>query len=588
MIALLLATIDEARPLLERLPATQLPDRPFETHAFPADGRRPGGVVVISGMGPQQAAAATRYAVETCGAKVLVNVGICGALGPDAEPGHMYRVAEVMDGDAPAIDGKRPSVLLAEDGPWRALGAVRLVSLGKPVFGGEARSCLASCADVVEMEGFAVAEACRRSGTLCYLIKGVSDLADETGRAELRRNLQRVSAALAEQVTAGLEGLGAVPANSGDVPQEEARPQERHAGSSPFVVPPSGGPPFPGQAQPGPREGRADSVRQQAFQSGGSGSLPHAGPSRSGHFVRGCASEVAKSTGPERGTTSLAPRESLVAGLANFIKVEHTIFSLPLLFAGAWLGAGGHWPGVWLLVLIALAGLGARTLGMAMNRILDRRLDSLNPRTAGRELPSGRLTPAQAWGVAAAGLTVYLLACVALGPVCLRLSPIPAAVLISYSLLKRFTSLCHYGIGVCLALGPLGAYVAVTGSTAASGAVVMLALFTFCWISGFDIIYALQDMESDRVTGVHSIPAALGSRGAQAVAGVTHLVAAAAAARLWWLTGGSVAGGVALGATVLTFGAAYLQTLPLQVRFFPMSAIAGIAGSLIPLLGGLR
>jgi 4-hydroxybenzoate polyprenyltransferase len=283
-----------------------------------------------------------------------------------------------------------------------------------------------------------------------------------------------------------------------------------------------------------------------------------------------------------------APPDRLLARLARFVKVEHTIFSLPLLFAGAWLGAGGHWPGLERLALIAVAGLGARTLGMAMNRILDRQLDRLNLRTAGRELPSGRLSLAQAWGVAASGLAVYLLACAALGPVCLRLAPIPAAVLISYSLLKRFTALCHYGIGVCLALGPLGAFVAVAGHTAASAAVLMLALFTFCWISGFDIIYALQDLESDRRTGVRSLPAVLGSRGAQAVAALTHLAAVVAAVRLWWLTGAAAAGALALGVAVVAFGSAYSRLLPLPVRFFPVSAIAGIAGALIPLLGSFR
>lgn len=283
------------------------------------------------------------------------------------------------------------------------------------------------------------------------------------------------------------------------------------------------------------------------------------------------------------------PREtgSLLHRLSNFVKVEHTIFSLPLLFAGAWLGAGGHTPPLRVLLLVGLAGLGARTLGMAMNRILDRRLDLLNPRTAGRDLPSGRMTAAQGWSVASMGLLVYGVACVALGPVCIRLSPVPAIILTGYSLLKRFTPLCHFGIGLSLALGPLGAYIAVTGSTDLNPAILVLAAFTFLWISGFDIIYALQDLEADRRNGVHSLPAALGHRGALAAAGLVHAVAAVLAVILWRQTGGGLMADVALAVALGAFAAAYNPRLPLPVRFFPVSAIAGIAGALIPILGGL-
>jgi 4-hydroxybenzoate polyprenyltransferase len=279
------------------------------------------------------------------------------------------------------------------------------------------------------------------------------------------------------------------------------------------------------------------------------------------------------------------PLPGLGRRIANFVKVEHTIFSLPLLFAGAWLGAGGRWPGARPLGWILLAGIGARALGMAMNRLLDRRYDLLNPRTAGRELPSGKLSARQAWLVAGGGLGVYLAACAALGPVCLRLSPIPAAVLIGYSLLKRFTPLCHYGIGICLGLGPLGACVAVTGRTQVDAATVLLALFTFCWISGFDIIYAVLDLQADRELGVHSLPAALGRRAAQGVAALTHLVAAGAMVELWRLTGRGGASGAALLVMLAAFALAYVPAIPVAVRFFPISAVAGVAGAAVALLG---
>jgi 4-hydroxybenzoate polyprenyltransferase len=221
---------------------------------------------------------------------------------------------------------------------------------------------------------------------------------------------------------------------------------------------------------------------------------------------------------------------------------------------------------------------------MAMNRILDRHLDQLNPRTLGRDLPAGRLTLAQGWCVAVSGLVVYLAACTALGPVCLKLSPVPAAVLIGYSLLKRFTPLCHFGIGLTLAFGPLGAFVAVTGQTVTTPVILLLSLFTFCWISASDILYALQDMESDRETGIHSIPVSTGPVRARWIAGGIHLIAWTAAFGMWRMTGAGLAGSVALLTTGLALGFMYYERLPLSFRFFPVSAIAGVAGALVPLL----
>jgi len=488
MIAILLATLSEAQPLIDLLKAEKRLEQPFATYSFEAADGHPGGLVIITGIGPQEAAAATDYAITDRGASRILNVGICGALTHAVDPGHMCHITAIVEGDVLLKDPTTPSQPLATETLWHSLPSARLVSVSEPVFGGEGRTILANHADMVDMEGYAIVQTCCRKGIPYQLLKVVSDRADDTGHEELHLNLTRVSTILAEEVVAGLE-----------------------------------------------------------------------------HH--------------------LAPHiQSLMARLLHFVKIEHNIFSLPLLLAGAWLGAGRQWPGLRPLLLILLAGVGARALGMAMNRILDRRLDQLNPRTASRELPSGKLSQTQAWMVAAGGLTVYLAACTALGPLCLWLSPIPALVLITYSLLKRFSNLCHYGIGVCLALGPLGAYVAVSGSMAIDGATLILALFTFCWISGFDIIYALQDIKSDRELGVHSLPAALGSAGAHGVAALTHLVAAAAAVQLWVLVGAGLTSGLALAVTLTALGLAYCSKLPLPVRFFPVSAIAGIAGALIAVL----
>lgn len=270
--------------------------------------------------------------------------------------------------------------------------------------------------------------------------------------------------------------------------------------------------------------------------------------------------------------------------LHSFTKVEHTVFSLPLLFAGAWIGAGGRCPPVATLLLIALVGLGARTFGMAINRILDKNIDARNPRTKNRELPSGKLSMAQGYGVALAGVALYFVGCALLGPTVLKFSLFPLIPLSLYSLLKRFTPLCHYGIGICLALAPLGAFVAVADSIAFTPPVLLLALFTFGWMSGFDIIYALLDIDFDRANGVRSIPAALGAKGAQVVAAATHLLSFAALVALWTAVGGTLSF-LALLVSAGTFGAAYLQSIPVHARFFPISAVAGIAGALVVLLG---
>ena len=283
------------------------------------------------------------------------------------------------------------------------------------------------------------------------------------------------------------------------------------------------------------------------------------------------------------GSQSEAP-STLVQKLHSFTKVEHTIFSLPLLFAGAWLGAGGM-PNLKALLLIALVGLGARTFGMAINRILDRNIDAQNPRTKTRELPSGTLSMGQGAAVAMVGIILYFAGCALLGDTVLKLSLVPLIPLSLYSLLKRFTPLCHYGIGICLAVAPLGAYVAVTNGIAFTPEVLLLSLFTFCWMSGFDMIYALLDIDFDRSHGVRSLPAALGSRRAQLVAAVTHLVSFAALVLLWMSVGGGWSF-IALLVSAGAFGAAYLQSIPVHVRFFPISAIAGIAGALVVLLGG--
>lgn len=211
---------------------------------------------------------------------------------------------------------------------------------------------------------------------------------------------------------------------------------------------------------------------------------------------------------------------------ASFVKIEHTFFSLPLLFAGALLGAGGM-PAWSTLGWITVAGAGARTAALGLNRIIDRRIDAANPRTADRELPDGRMELAEAWAVVAIGAFVYLGACAMLPPICLLLSPVPLAVFALYPFLKRFTSLAHFGVGSSLALAPLGGHVAVTGSLDGLGPALWLAGFTLTWVAGFDVIYATLDEEFDRRTGLRSLPARLGRVPALRVAASLHVLAVA-------------------------------------------------------------
>lgn len=270
--------------------------------------------------------------------------------------------------------------------------------------------------------------------------------------------------------------------------------------------------------------------------------------------------------------------------ILRFTKIEHTAFSLPLILTGAWMGGQGRWPRFSVLLLIVLAAVGARIFGMSFNRIFDRRIDALNPRTADRELPSGNMNMKTALIIAIAGLAVYLGACFALGPWCVYLSPIPLVPLLGYSLLKRFTPLCHFGIGLCLALAPMGAYVAAAGHARFSFDVLMFAGFVFFWLSGADIIYALMDIQSDRQTGVHSIPAKLGPVGAQRVSAAVHVCALVCLFILVWDSSIQI---VSLTAFIITTGfflLMYMPFIPIPKRFFPVSTIAGIAGAVTALL----
>jgi 4-hydroxybenzoate polyprenyltransferase len=222
--------------------------------------------------------------------------------------------------------------------------------------------------------------------------------------------------------------------------------------------------------------------------------------------------------------TSVSPLARL-GTYASFVRFEHTLFSLPLILAGVFSAPGASLTAKrWLL--IAIAAVGARTAAMAINRLIDRRIDALNPRTRARELPSGRIQLAEAIALLVVSIGAYVAACAALGPWYLKIAPVPIAVFTIYPWLKRFTPLCHVGVGVALALAPLAGYAAAHPDLSHVRVAMWLAAFALCWVTGFDIIYATLDEEFDRGHGVHSMVAWLGRSRALFVSGLLHRVSA--------------------------------------------------------------
>lgn len=268
-----------------------------------------------------------------------------------------------------------------------------------------------------------------------------------------------------------------------------------------------------------------------------------------------------------------------------FVKFEHSVFSLPLLFAGALLASPWTgWAGVaWgRLGWIVLAGVGARTAALALNRLLDRAIDARNPRTKMRELPSGKLSATQAWAICGIGTFAYLVAAWQLGPLCLQLSPIPLIVFVAYPLMKRFTHFCHFGVGLGLALAPLGGSIGYSGAWPDNYAPWLLAGFTLAWVAGFDVLYALLDEDFDRKEGLHSVPAQLGRGAALDMSLLLHALAilclAALAHRHFFPHSGWLAWAALLPAIVLLASEQRLgYSLEPGSPFFTVNAWVGVA-----------
>ena len=212
---------------------------------------------------------------------------------------------------------------------------------------------------------------------------------------------------------------------------------------------------------------------------------------------------------------------TLPARFARLVKFEHTIFALPFAYVGAFLAVMGI-PSAHDLLWITLAMVGARSLAMALNRLIDAGIDARNPRTASRELPSGALTKSAVLAFCLAALALYIVAALQLDPLVRYLAPIPVIAFVVYPYLKRFTWTCHLWLGAVDGLAPVGAWVAIKGTLPwqawALGAAVA------AWVAGFDLFYSLFDVEVDRKQGLHSWATRFGERGAFAGARALHLL----------------------------------------------------------------
>ncbi|MFA6277429.1 MAG: UbiA-like polyprenyltransferase [Pedobacter sp.] len=210
----------------------------------------------------------------------------------------------------------------------------------------------------------------------------------------------------------------------------------------------------------------------------------------------------------------------------SLVLFAHSIFAMPFALIGFFLGVTTtenpfNW---YLLALVILCMVFARNAAMAFNRYLDRNIDAKNPRTVMRDIPAGKVSASEALTFVIVNCVLFVIATAFINPLCLYLSPVALFVVLFYSYTKRFTALCHLVLGLGLALAPIGAYIAVTG--AFNIVPLFYSFAVLFWVSGFDIIYALQDESFDRKENLHSIPAALGIKNALRLSVVLHIFSA--------------------------------------------------------------
>lgn len=196
--------------------------------------------------------------------------------------------------------------------------------------------------------------------------------------------------------------------------------------------------------------------------------------------------------------------------MLEMIKFSHTIFAFPFALMGVVLAALANQslPGFGQIFWICVAMVGARSGAMGLNRLIDARIDAENPRTAERHIPAGKISVRDAWIFVIASLAIFLLAAWMLNPLCFKLAPVAIGLFVLYAYCKRFTAMAHVVLGICLAAAPIGAWIALRGDLGLS--VIFLGLAVLFWVAGFDIFYALQDVDYDQDKGLFSVPSKLG------------------------------------------------------------------------------
>ncbi|MCD6492224.1 MAG: UbiA family prenyltransferase [Archaeoglobaceae archaeon] len=210
---------------------------------------------------------------------------------------------------------------------------------------------------------------------------------------------------------------------------------------------------------------------------------------------------------------------------AEFIKIEHTLFALPFAYIGALMAAKGI-PNLRILILILFAFTSFRSAAMALNRIIDRDIDALNPRTKNRHIPAGLISLKEAYLIVLISLAIYFLSACLINETAFKLSPIPAITAYIYPYLKRHTCLSHFVLGLNLSYAPLGGWISVTNTLSLETELIptLIAIAVIFWVAGFDIIYALQDLEFDRKYNLHSIGAHFGVNAALKTSAICHII----------------------------------------------------------------
>jgi 4-hydroxybenzoate polyprenyltransferase len=273
---------------------------------------------------------------------------------------------------------------------------------------------------------------------------------------------------------------------------------------------------------------------------------------------------------------------SLLVRYLNLVKLPHTVFALPFALVGVTLASYVAPVTLSEIVWVVVAFTAARFAAMGFNRIADRDVDMLNPRTRSREIPSGVLSVGAAAAAVSVAAVVFIVAASQLNPLCLLLSPIALGWVLFYSYTKRFTRWCHLVLGIGLSIAPVGGYLAVTGAWSDPlWMLIALAIAVASWVGGFDILYALQDIDFDCAQGLHSLPAAIGERNALGVARLLHITTIVCLALVGWAVGAGwiYAAGVTIAAVLLLYEHSLVRPgdlSRLDQAFFTMNGVISI------------